>query len=180
MLLSPLKMNVKPEIKFGLLAGTALIAWTIAQYMLGFHTTRLHIGYYSGYGMYAFILLALWMGLREKNADKGYKMTFRMGIRTGLILLLIAAGTSSAFMFLYDYKINPLWVDSMINFQLDTDKDFSLSRLANDSNASAIILSNTEMHLCVYFLSIILSGMAITVAITAILRMIPNRRNNIS
>jgi hypothetical protein len=69
-------------------------------------------------------------------------------------------------MFIYDYKINPLWVENMIDWQISTDKNYSLSRLANDPDASAIILSNTEMHLCIYFFTLVISGMIISMLIS--------------
>ena len=105
---------------------------------------------------------AIYPAIKEKQIDSAKKFTLRLGLRTGLILMLIASSVSSGFMFIYDYKINPLWVEKMIDWQISVDKNYSLSKLANDPDASAIILSNTEMHLCVYFLTLIIAGMIIS------------------
>lgn len=161
-------MEIKPEIKFGLLAGLALIAWTIVQYFLGFHTNNFEFGSVALMGNVILLLIPLWMALNEKRSDAGMLFNLRLGMRTGLLLLLISSVLASAFMVIYDYKINPLWVDRMIDWQISTDKNYALSRLANDPDASAIILSNKEMHLCVYFFTLIFSGMLLTFLISIV------------
>jgi hypothetical protein len=52
--------------------------------------------------------------------------------------------------------------------QISADKNYALSKLANEPDASAIILSNTEMHLCVYFFTLIFSGMLLTFLISLV------------
>jgi hypothetical protein len=167
-------MEIKPEIKFGSIAAVALIAWTIVQYLLGFHTDKFHLTFISPWGMLAILAASIYPAIREKQLDVGTNFSLRLGLRTGLIMTLIASSVASGFMFIYNYKINPLWVDNMIEWQISEEKKYSLSRFANDPDASAIILSNTEMHLCVYFLTIILAGMMISLFFS-ILRMIRNK-----
>ncbi len=161
-------MEIKPEIKFGFLAGLALITWTIVQYFLGFHTNNFEFGSIALVGNVILLLFPLWMALNEKKSDAGMAFNLRLGMRTGLLLLLISSALASVFMVIYDYKINPLWVDRMINWQNSTDKKFALSTLANDPGASAIILSNTEMHLCMYFFTLLFSGMLLTFLISIV------------
>ena len=108
------------------------------------------------------------MAVNEKKVDSGKAFNLRLGMRTGLLLLLVTSAIASIFMVIYDYKINPLWVDKMIEWQISSDKNYALSKLANDPDASAIILSNTEMHLCVYFFTLLFSGMAITFLISIV------------
>lgn len=159
-------MEIKPEIKFGIVAALALIAWTSVQFILGFHTDKFELNYISSWGILLILVVAIYPAIKEKQLDAGKKFSVRLGLRTGLILMLIASTIASSFMFIYDYKINPLWVDKMIDWQISTDKNYSLSSLANDPDASAIILSNTEMHLCVYFLTLIIVGMLVSLFVS--------------
>ncbi len=150
---------MKPEIKFGFLSGILLICWTLIQYFLGFHTTNLALGHYSSYFLYVILFIFLFLGLREKQIDYKGHFTLRKGIRSGLFQLIITSTPASFFLFIYSYKINPLWVEMLIVWQRENKTNLSvLNVVANEQNASAIILSNTEVYLCVYFLSIILIG----------------------
>jgi hypothetical protein len=150
---------LKPEIKFGFLSGILLICWTLIQYFLGFHTTNLALGHYSGYFVYLILFLSLFLGLREKQIDYNGHFSLRKGIRSGLFQLIITSTPSSFFLFIYSYKINPFWVEKLITWQRENTTNLAVLKItANDQNASAIILSNTEVYLCVYFLSIILVG----------------------
>jgi len=150
---------LKPEIKFGFLSGILLICWTLTQYFLNFHTTRIALGHFSGYGIYLIIFVSLFLGLKEKQIDYNGHFTLRKGIRSGLFQLVITATPASLFLFYYSYKINPLWVEKLIIWQRENNMNLAVLQItANEQNASAVILSNTEVYLCVYFLSIILVG----------------------
>lgn len=150
---------MKPEIKFGFLSGILLICWTLIQYLLGFHTTNLALGHYSGYFVYVILFVSLFLSLREKQIDYNGHFSLRKGIRSGLFQLIITSTPASFFLFIYAYKINPFWVERLIVWQRENNTNLAvLHVVANEQNASAIILSNTEVYLCVYFLSTILVG----------------------
>jgi len=162
-------MRIKPEIKFGFLAGIALIVWTLSQFWLGFHTRYFALGEYGTYGTYVILFVSLWISLKEKQGDLHPHFTVRAGVRTGLIQLSFSGIIASVFMFFYDYNINPLWVENLISWQIDNGRSMSFARLANDTAANAVILSNTETHLCIYFLNIIVVGGSMAFMISAIL-----------
>jgi len=163
-------MSIKPEIKYGFIGAVGLISWTMIQYFGGFHTTKPYWGQYTGYAIHLILLYTLWKGLSEKFHDQAKDFSLRKGIRESILQLMITAIPSSLFMFMYDYKINPFWVDNMINYQRNNgySTGFFL-RFANDPEAQAIILSNTETHLCIYFLTILVSGTSMAFMITAFL-----------
>lgn len=164
-------MTLKPEIRFGILCAFCMIAWTLIQYSAGFHTKYFYWGQYTGYVSYVFIFYFLYRGLKEKMRDKPEAFTIRRGMREGIIQLMITASISSIFMFLYDYKINPLWVEEMISFQrTDGNSTSYFLNFANDPEAQAIIMSNTETHLCLYFLSIIIVGTSMAFMLSAVLQ----------
>jgi membrane protease YdiL (CAAX protease family) len=144
---------MKPELKYGLLAGFLIICWTLVQYFLGFHTTKLFIGQYSENGMFVIIFVALILGLREKRDDLGRLFTTRNAMRSALILAFIGAFISSGFQFIYEYKINPIWVEHLSDWQQQHGSAGGLMfYVLNDPQASSTLLSNTELHLCAFFL----------------------------
>jgi membrane protease YdiL (CAAX protease family) len=144
---------IKPELKYGIVSGFLIICWTLIQYFLGFHTSHLHIGQYSENGMFLIILGALIMGLREKRDDLGRLFTTRNAMRSALILAFTGAFISSLFQFVYEYKINPIWVESLSEWQQQHDSAGGLMYyVLNDPQASSTLLSNTELHLCAFFL----------------------------
>lgn len=152
-------MNIKPEIKFGLLGAALLIGWTIAQYILGFHTYRLSWALSSGYVNYLIVFVCVLLGIREKRNDTSGEFSIRQGVKESMYQLSITAIIASVFMFVYDYKINALWVEKLVEWHRSNGASQSLlMMLSNDPNASAIILSNTETHLCLYFLGILVGG----------------------
>jgi hypothetical protein len=163
-------MRVKPEIKYGLLGALLLIIWTLAQFFAGFHTYQFAIAQYTGYGNFLIVFICLWFGLKEKSIDYKGKFTVRRGVKESMYQLFITASVSSLFMFLYDYKINPLWVEEMVTWQRQNSNSFSLNLfLANDPHAEAIILSNSETHLCLYFLGIVVVGTSMAFMISAMI-----------
>jgi hypothetical protein len=160
---------MKPEIKFGVLAGISLILWTLVQYAMGFHTVHFRAGQISGYGAYVLIFVSLWMGLREKKEDYEGHFSLRHGMRAGVLQIMITAVIASFFEVIYDYKINKLWIEELVNWQKN-NQSFGLTiYFTNDPNANSIILSNTESHLCMYFIGILIGGCSIAFLISAIL-----------
>lgn len=163
-------MRVKPEIKYGLLGALLLIIWTLTQYFAGFHTYHFAIAQYTGYGNFLIVFICLWFGLKEKSRDYKGQFSVRRGVKESMYQLFITASIASLFMFLYDYKINSLWVEEMVTWQRQNSSSFSLNLfLANDPHAEAIILSNTETHLCLYFLGIVVVGASMAFMISAMI-----------
>lgn len=161
-------MNIKPEIKFGLLGAVLLIGWTIAQYLLGFHTYRLSWALSSSYLNFLIVLACVWLGIREKRNDTSGVFSVRQGVKESMYQLSITAIIASLFMFVYDYKINALWVEKLVEWHRTNGASHSLlMMLSNDPNASAIVLSNTETHLCLYFLGILVGGGGIAFLLSA-------------
>jgi len=148
-------MNVKPEIKFGALGATLLIFWTLIQYYFGFHSYNLQFEFLSGYGNSLIVFIMLFIGIREKRNDWGNKFTLRKGMKSGIYQLVFTATLSSIFMFIYSYKINNMWVERMVQWQQEHgNSNVFFIKVANEQEASFAILSNTEIHLWLYFLGI--------------------------
>ena len=161
-------MEVKPEIKFGVLGAILLILWTLIQYYLGFHSHNLHLEFLSGYGTSLFVFIMLFTGIREKRNDWGNEFTLRKGMKSGIYQLVLTAFIASIFMFFYDYKFNNMWVERMVQWQQEHGaSNVFFIKVANDQEGHLAILSNTETHLCLYFLGIILVGSSMAFMISA-------------
>jgi hypothetical protein len=74
-------------------------------------------------------------------------------------------------MFLYDYRINPLWVENLVQWEYQNGGGGVFIQIANEAYATpdSVILSNTELHLCYYFLSILCIGGVFSLLISALL-----------
>jgi multisubunit Na+/H+ antiporter MnhE subunit len=161
-------MEIRPEIKFGFTGAFVMICWTIIQYYLGFHSENLHLEFLSGYGNYLIVFIFLIFGIREKRNDLGKKYTLRKGMKSGIYQLILTASISSAFMFLYDYKINNIWVERMVVWQQENGNPSTFYiKIANEHEVNSSILSNTETHLCLYFLGILIVGTSMAFMISA-------------
>jgi hypothetical protein len=162
---------MKPEIKFGFLAILLLIIWTLVQFALQFHTVHLEYNRFSMPGIMLILFLTLLPSLREKRSDNSGHLTVRNGVRSGLIQLFITACGASVFMFLYDYRINPLWVENLVQWEYQNGGGGVFIQIANEAYATpdSVILSNTELHLCYYFLSILCIGGVFSLLISALL-----------
>ena len=163
-------MKIKPEIKYGLWGGLLLMGWTLIQFALGFHTDKFWLEQYSAYGTYLIILICVWLGLNEKRKDYKGSFSVRRGVKESIYQLIFTAVISSVFMFAYDYKINALWVERLIEWQrANGTPNTVFLRLANDPQANAVVLSNTETHLCLYFLGIVVVGASMAFMLSAII-----------
>jgi len=164
-------LRMKPEIKYGLMAALLLIIWTLVQFALQFHNQHLEYVVYAPYGILIILFLTLYPSLREKRLDYAGHLSVRNGVRSGLFQLFITASLSSSFMFVYNYRINPLWVENLVKWEYERNGRGLFIRLANDmsANPDSVILSNTELHLCYYFLSILVMGGFLTLLITSLM-----------
>ena len=103
--------------RYGLLTGVALSSYTLLEFALGFHTTSPEIGQVSGYFSlllpFVFIITALW---NHQNITRR-PLPWRDGIDTGFRIALISGVLFTAFMALYLAKINPQWIDLMVEWQ---------------------------------------------------------------
>ena len=101
---------MKLEYKYGLSIGVGVSCWVMAEFFLGFHTTRLSIGEYSGYIAILIPIIVLWRALSEKRQASG-SLSYGAAFKSGLIISFIAALFISVFFALYIFAINPRWLD---------------------------------------------------------------------
>lgn len=108
---------MKPETKYGLLIGAGLCLWNLADFALGFHTTRFAQGESADYFSCVIPLSLLTvLLLKLRNAAGG--ITLRQGVKSGLHAALVGGLTLYAFMLLYNRFINPGWMDAALEWRV--------------------------------------------------------------
>lgn len=103
--------------KYALLCGIGSSVWVLAEYALGFHTTSLEIGQYSGYFSILIPLVLIFSALRDHQEKNGILLSWKDGIETGFRIAFFSAVIFSLFMIIYHLAINPGWIDATVEWQ---------------------------------------------------------------
>lgn len=102
----------KTEFKYGIITGCLICLWILVEFLSGFHTDRIHIGRYTIYFVAIIPLITIYLGLKKKRdlrSDRRLPLTG--GIKSGLMISLIAAVIISIFLTVYFSYINPQYSD---------------------------------------------------------------------
>jgi hypothetical protein len=110
---------MKPELKFGLLGGAGVCLWMFGEYLLGFHTTRLAIGEYSGYFSSLVPLCTLTLLLRDRQREWGPFFNLYRGLRSGVVASLLTAIVVYCFLVVYNLQINPGWLERALAWKVE-------------------------------------------------------------
>ena len=107
----------KYEIKYGILTGAGISLWIFTEFLLGFHTVKMNLGEHSIYFVVIIPLITTYLGIKEKR-EKQNKGTISLsgGIKTGLMISLIAAVITALFIIVYFNYINPGFFDHGIAY----------------------------------------------------------------
>ncbi|MFQ5605591.1 MAG: DUF4199 domain-containing protein [bacterium] len=109
---------MNPEVKFGIITGVGVCLWVLGEYFLGFHTTKLAVGKYSGYFSIIIPVVTIYLTLKQKR-DYEYAGTLSIGqgIKAGLILSIISAVITTLFFMVYNRFINPDWMELAMEWE---------------------------------------------------------------
>jgi hypothetical protein len=110
---------MRPEFKYGLITGAGVCLWMILEYRLGFHTTRVAIGEYSGYFSSLVPLVTLFLLLKQKQVETpGGRLGLGQGISAGFFASFIASVIVYCFLVGYSQFINPGWLDYTLDWKV--------------------------------------------------------------
>jgi hypothetical protein len=109
---------IRPEMKYGLIAGAGVSLWFFCEYLFGLHTTRLALGEQTGRFSSLILLLAILTLLKKQQAAFGPLFTLRRGLWSGLFTAAIAATVIYIFLAIYGRFINPGWIDAALNWKV--------------------------------------------------------------
>lgn len=108
----------KYEIKYGIITGVGICIWIFLEFLLGFHTVNMDWGQYSIYFVLIIPIITTYLGIKEKRDNQnGGIISFGGGIKTGLMISLIAAVITALFIIIYFNYINPGFFERGIAFQ---------------------------------------------------------------
>lgn len=165
---------MKIETKYGLIAGLGICAWTMMEYLIGFHTDleKMDMGQYSGYFSAIIPIVAFTLGIRcKKHTDFNGTLTFKQGIRAGLVITLITAAIISVFFLIYYTLINSDWMTIGYKFE----KNKLINEGLSDGQIAEHLTQFKEMYslpaiVSGAFFGTIVQGGLLTLIITLILR----------
>lgn len=110
---------MRPELKYGLLGGAAMIGWTLLEYALGLHNTHFALGRFTGWGAEVILLVMLWRMLRVKvERLNRYWMPAWEGMFYGMLASFVAGLVFYTFLNVYVTFINPEWPDLYLEWQV--------------------------------------------------------------
>lgn len=110
---------MRPELKYGLIAGAGVCLWIMGEFLLDFHTTRLEIGAYSGFFSALIPLTALFFMLRrQRDSAPDGRLTLWPGVKSGLQAAFISGVIVYGFMLAYNQFINPGWLDHALDWRV--------------------------------------------------------------
>lgn len=108
---------MKLEYRYGIICGIGLSIWVLIEYALGFHTTSLMIGEFSGYGSIIIPAVLIYSALRHRQISLNGFLPVKDGITIGFHIAIISAALFTLFMVLYTSIINPGWIDAVVEWQ---------------------------------------------------------------
>ncbi len=119
---------MRPELKYGLLAGAAMSGWVLLEYGLGLHTRHFGIAQYTGWMTEIILLVALHLLLRRRIARLNrYWLPVWEGVLCGTVMSLVAAIVFYVFLAIYLFIIHPAWPDRYLTWQLARYRDAGLT-----------------------------------------------------
>lgn len=134
---------------FGAAAAVAVAAWTLLEFMLGFHTTRVEVGRYTGFIGLVFPIVAIAAALRSARTEEGGALSFRRGLLEGASVTAVFSLLGAVFLWLYFLAINPGFVETM---------------------AAAGSLTTVSEQVTVAFIANLASGLVISLIAAALMR----------
>lgn len=160
---------MRPEIKYGVITGISVCLWVLLEFALGFHTTRLEFGKYSGYVASLIPIILLVLLLQEKA--KKQPLTWLTALRSGILVSVIAAAIITTFFFFYNHYINPGW----LNLVFEAQKQELVTQGASEESIVSLqeqfaFYSSDLYQIIGGFFSTILMGIILTLIITFFIR----------
>lgn len=110
--------QIRLELRYAIFIGVGISIWVLFEYLLGFHTTRLEIGQYSGYLSVIIPILGLYLGLRKKrDVELKGEMSYLTALKSGVIISIIASLIIGIFFYFYTSFIHPSWIKQGLEFE---------------------------------------------------------------
>jgi len=166
-----MKRKLQPEIYYGIGSGLGLSLWILAEYALGFHNRFLKIGIYSGYASTLIPLLLIYIALHKHQLLTHRKLFFIDGINIGFKIVLISSLLLTIFLYFYNTKINPQWIELMVDLQ---KKKLILGGATDDEIGKFVlqhrVMNNPVIQAIIGFIGSTTVGVVVTLIEISIIR----------
>jgi hypothetical protein len=106
---------LRPELKYGLIAGLGVSLWFYAEYFLGLHTTRPDLGKITGQLSSLVLIFTLWSMLRRQQRALGPAFRLPVSLLAGIQASLVAATLIYISTTFYRHYVNPDWFVDYLN-----------------------------------------------------------------
>ena len=159
-------MNIKPEIKYGLFMGLGVCLWILLEFILGFHTTRMNIGRWSGYFSVIIPIVCLYFGIQETKAE-----TYWQKVKAGIVMVSIASVIIALFFVVYNLFINPDWIEQGIAVEKQRLSEIGATEeeiIAAEQTMRQFF--SIEMQVTGAFLGTLIEGCILTLLIAALVK----------
>lgn len=164
---------MKTEIKFGLILGLGICAYTTVAHLLGFYTNNIRAGKYGDAVIILLPLVVLFLAIREER-NLNASLTLFQGIKTGLLVSLISFPISAAFLWIYHHYINPNWLEFIINYERNSMVRAGISAGEISARLDQLRAGNSDFAQIVGgFVGTLVLGFVFSVIISLILRRKP-------
>ncbi len=163
---------MKPEIKYGIIASVGVCLFVLLEYALGFHTTRLEIGEYSGYLSTIIPVVVFYLALKElRDTRYGGSLTIGQGLKAGGMMSLLSAVVITVFFQVYNKLINPGWMETAMEWQRNKLQQAGKgeAEIAAKMEGYQMMMSDT-FQIVFQFLSTLILGTLIALILTLVLR----------
>jgi len=164
---------MRTEIKFGIIFGLGICAYTLIGHLLGFYTNNIRAGKYADVAIILLPIVVLFLAIREKRNLDGSLTLFR-GIKTGLLVALVSFPISTAFLWLYHHHINPNWLEFILNYERNSLAQAGISAGEIGSRIDKLRIGNSDFAQIVGgFIGTLVLGFILSFILSVILRRKP-------
>ena len=135
---------MKPWIKYGIGFGLATATWTLVEYALGFHTTRIAEGQFTSY---LALVLPLTFVVLGGLAERRVRPTATVGryIAVALLVMLVGDAITTPFLWAYHHFILPDWLDRVLAFEREKMLLAGMPANVVDQRLAAIASGNSML-----------------------------------
>ncbi len=110
---------MRPELIYGLWAALAMSGWSLLEFALGLHTTRLGLGRYTNWGIEVIFAVMLYRLMQQRlHSLQRYWLPVWEAMLYGLLASLTAALGFYVFLSLYKFFLNPSWLDLQLEWKV--------------------------------------------------------------
>lgn len=111
---------MRPELKFGLIAGAAGVLWSLAEYLLGFHGVLIAWWEYAELASIIVLVVPLYLLLRNRSNELPPFQSLPLweAMLRSLAVTLVYGLVGYIYAVAYSQWINPGWVDHLLEWKV--------------------------------------------------------------